>query len=156
MLFMVSGFPGDSVVKNPPQWRRSRFNPGVGQIPRRRKWLPTPVFLPGKSHGQRSLGGYSPRSHEELDTTYWLNNCIHGVMCHHWISEQFGQIWSISMHIFCLNFLKARSSEGTRRSCQSSHTWPRDRGTEYKLLKGLPPSLTGSDTLGRAIICGSC
>ena len=35
----------------------------------RRKWQPTPVFLPGKSHGQRSLAGYSPWGHKELDTT---------------------------------------------------------------------------------------
>jgi len=36
------------------------FNPQFGKIPWRRKWLPTPVFLPGESHGQRSLVGYSP------------------------------------------------------------------------------------------------
>ena len=35
----------------------------------RGKWQPTPVFLPGKLQGQRSLAGYNPRSHEELDTT---------------------------------------------------------------------------------------
>ena len=35
----------------------------------RRKWQPTPVRLPGKSHGWRSLVGYSPRGHKELDTT---------------------------------------------------------------------------------------
>ena len=35
----------------------------------RRKWQPTPVFLPGKSHGQRSLGGYSPWGRKESDTT---------------------------------------------------------------------------------------
>ena len=34
--------------------------PGSGKIPWRREWLPTPIFLPGKSHGQRNLGGYSP------------------------------------------------------------------------------------------------
>ena len=33
------------------------------------KWQPTPVFLPGKSHGQRHLVGFSPRGHEELDAT---------------------------------------------------------------------------------------
>ena len=38
--------------------RRPRFNLWVGKIPWRRKWQPTPVFLPGKSHGQRSLVGY--------------------------------------------------------------------------------------------------
>ena len=37
--------------------------------PWRRAWRPTPVFLPGKSHGQRSLVGYSPWGHKESDTT---------------------------------------------------------------------------------------
>ena len=37
--------------------KRSRFNPWVGKISWSRKWQSTPVFLPGKSHGQRSLGG---------------------------------------------------------------------------------------------------
>ena len=40
--------------------RRLGFNSWVGKIPWKRKWQPTPVFLPGKSHGQRSLVGYSP------------------------------------------------------------------------------------------------
>ena len=35
----------------------------------RREWQPTPVFLPGRSHGQRSLVGYSPWGHKESDTT---------------------------------------------------------------------------------------
>ena len=39
-----------------------------GKIPWRREWLPTPVFLPGQFHGQRSLVGYSPWGHKELDT----------------------------------------------------------------------------------------
>ena len=39
------------------------------KIPWRRKWHLTPVFLQGKSHGQRSLAGYSPRGCKELDTT---------------------------------------------------------------------------------------
>ena len=53
---------------------RYRFNPWVGKIPRRGKWQPTTVFLAGKSHGQRSLVGYSPWGHKELDTTEGLNN----------------------------------------------------------------------------------
>ena len=40
--------------------KRCRFDPWVGKMPWRRAWPPTPVFLPGKSHGQRSLVGYSP------------------------------------------------------------------------------------------------
>ena len=39
----------------------------------RRKWQPTPVVLPGKSHGQRNLVGYSPWGHKESDTTEWLH-----------------------------------------------------------------------------------
>ena len=50
------------------QCRRHRFDPWVGKIPWR-KWQPTPVFLPGKSHGQRSLAGYSPWGCKELDST---------------------------------------------------------------------------------------
>ena len=42
------------------QCRRHGFDPWVGKIPWRRKWLSTPVFLPAKSHGQRSLASYSP------------------------------------------------------------------------------------------------
>ena len=42
------------------QCRRLRFSPWVGKILGRRKWQPTPAFLPGKSHGERSLAGYSP------------------------------------------------------------------------------------------------
>ena len=55
------------------RWRH-RFNSWLGKIPWRRKWQPTPVFSPGKSHGQRSLAGCSPRGHKESDTTEWLND----------------------------------------------------------------------------------
>ena len=41
------------------QCRRCGLNPWVRKIPWRRKWQPSSVFLPGKSHGQRSLAGYS-------------------------------------------------------------------------------------------------
>ena len=43
--------------------------PWVRKIPWRRKWQPTPVFLPGESHGQKSPVGYSPRGQKELDAT---------------------------------------------------------------------------------------
>ena len=49
--------------------KRCGFDPWVGKIPCRRKWQPTPVFLPGESHGQRSLVGHSPWGHKESDTT---------------------------------------------------------------------------------------
>ena len=49
--------------------RRPGFDLWVGKIPWRRAWQPTPVVLPGESHGQKSLGGYSPRGCRELETT---------------------------------------------------------------------------------------
>ena len=62
------GFPGGSVVKNLPAMQESWFNPWVRKMPWRRTWQSTPVFLTEESHGQRSLVGYSPWDHEELDT----------------------------------------------------------------------------------------
>ena len=53
--------------------RRYEFSPWVGKIPWRGKWQPTPVFLPGKSRGQRSLVGYSSWGCKESDTTEQLN-----------------------------------------------------------------------------------
>ena len=57
---VAQGFPGSSVVKNPPAEQEARFHPWVGKIPWSRKWQPTPAFLPGKSYRQKSLAGYSP------------------------------------------------------------------------------------------------
>ena len=58
-------------VKHLPTWGRPGFDPWVGKIPWRRKWQPTPVFLPGKSHGWRILIGYSPWG---LKESTWLND----------------------------------------------------------------------------------
>ena len=68
----LMGFLDGSVIKNPPA---NAGDPWVGKIPWRRKWQPTPVFLPRKYHGQRSLVGYSPwgrkRVRHELKTKQW-------------------------------------------------------------------------------------
>ena len=62
------GFPGGSVVKNPPANAGDAGSiPGSGRsLGGRKKWQPTPVFLPGKAHGQRSLVGYSQWGRKEL------------------------------------------------------------------------------------------
>ena len=78
-------FPGLSVYcvpKGLPGWhcskeltcqcRRLRFDPWVAKIPWKKAWQPTPVVLPGESHGQRGLVGYSPWGRKESDTTEWL------------------------------------------------------------------------------------
>ena len=60
-------------VKRLPTMRETGFDPWVGKVPWRRKWQPTPVFMPGKSHGPRSLVGYSPWDHKESDMTERLH-----------------------------------------------------------------------------------
>ena len=59
-------------------------DPWVGKIPWRRKWQPTPVFLPGESHGQRSLVGYSPWGYKESDTTEHACRHIEGRVRNGW------------------------------------------------------------------------
>ena len=66
---------GVSVVKNPPANAGDMGSiPELGRSSGSRKWQPTPVFLPGKSHGQRSLVGYGSGDHKQSDTTWKLNN----------------------------------------------------------------------------------
>ena len=74
-------FPAGPVIKGLPRWissKESTCKAGDAgdaswilgrEDPWRRKWLPTPVFLTGKSHGQRILVGYSPWDHKRSDTT---------------------------------------------------------------------------------------
>ena len=70
----MCGFPGGASDKKKPacQCRRCKrcgFDPWVWKIPWRRAWQPTSVCLPGESHGQRILAGYSPWGCKELDMT---------------------------------------------------------------------------------------
>jgi len=66
------GFPGGASGKEPAcQCRRCKkhgFDPWVGKIPWR-AWQPTPIFLPGESHGQRSLAGYIQALGQQLYMT---------------------------------------------------------------------------------------
>ena len=63
------GFPGGTKNREPScQCRIHGFDPRVGKIPWRSAWQSTPVFLPGESHEQRSLVGYSPWGLKEWDT----------------------------------------------------------------------------------------
>ena len=66
-------------AKNLPAVQETWVQSWVGKIPRRRAWQPIPVFLPGESHGQRSLVGYRPWGHRELDTTEWLSTTQHKI-----------------------------------------------------------------------------
>ena len=70
---LPKGFPGGATGKEPAcqcrRHKRGGFNPWVRRIPWMRAWQPTPVFLPGKCHGWKSLVGYSPWGQKESDTS---------------------------------------------------------------------------------------
>ena len=68
-LEFEEAFLMSQTVKNVPAMQETQFNPWMRKIPWRRKWRPTPVFLPGKYYGQRSLVGCSPLGCKGSDTT---------------------------------------------------------------------------------------
>ena len=82
-MMYIWGFPGGSVVKNLPAMQETQEMQvqSLGwEDPQRRKWQPTPVFLPGESHGQRSLMGYRLQRvgyNYALDTTKHEHKCIY-------------------------------------------------------------------------------
>ena len=91
-------FPGGSDGKSIClQCGRPGFDPWVGKIPWRRKWQPTPVLLPGKSHGQRSLAGCSPWDRKGLDTTEQLH-------FHFLFSQLFVRPPQTTILPFCISF----------------------------------------------------
>ena len=69
------------MVKNLPAMQETWFSSWVRKIPWRRKWSPTPVFLPGEFHGQRSLVDHSPWGCKESDTTEQLMHVIYVYYC---------------------------------------------------------------------------
>ena len=92
------------------QCRRPGFDPWVGKIPWRRKWHPTSIFLPGEFHGQRSLAGYSPWGHKELDTTELLtlrlrykskleilSSILKALLLHHLFTCCYLEVWCYQM-----------------------------------------------------------
>ena len=67
--YLSCGDSGKELTCQCKRHKRLGFNPWVGNILWRRSRQPTLVFLPGESHGQRSLAGYSPWSRKEIDMT---------------------------------------------------------------------------------------
>ena len=77
LFVLIHRFPGGTSGKEPTcqcrRYERLGFDPWIRKIPWRRKWQPTPVFLPGESHGWRALVGYSPWGRKKSDTTERLH-----------------------------------------------------------------------------------
>ena len=109
------------------QCRIPVFNPWVGKIPLRRKWQPTPVFFPGKFHGERSLApDYIPWGHKELDITEWLNKKYPlSWWCHPTISSSvipfFSCLWSFpASKSFLVSQLFTSGGQSTGASASAS------------------------------------
>ena len=87
---------------------RPKFNPWVGKMPWRRERQPTPIFLPGEFHRQRSLAGYSPQGRKESDTAEQLTRAhthiYHGVLLHS----------PVDGYSSCLQFLPITSKATTQ------------------------------------------
>ena len=108
----TGGFPYGSASKeatcNAGYTRRFRFHPWVGKIPWRRKWKPTPVFLPGESHGQRSLVGCSAKDHKQLDTTEQHTHpaSVSSFCCCSFIADLILWMFTVSALYLKLSFLE--------------------------------------------------
>ena len=90
---------GTSGKESTCQWRRRRRQ---GKIPWRRAWQPTPVVLPGKFHGQRSLAGYSPRDCKESDVTEHIHIEIRWCLSN-WLKGHFKNSF-IDLFLLCWIF----------------------------------------------------
>ena len=94
--------------------RGGNFDPWGGKIPWRGKWQPTPVFLPGESHGQRSLVGYSSWGPKESDTIGHIRTgflytwCLRttGLKAHEWLLWISGvpQPWPLAAKTYRVTF----------------------------------------------------
>ena len=107
-MVSIVGCPGGASGKESAcQCRRYRFDPWVRKIPWRRAWQPTQVFLPGESHGQRSLVGYGAWCCKKSDTTERLSTqCMILQLCEYTKknSELYTKWWVISQYSFFFFF----------------------------------------------------
>ena len=98
-LYSHHGFPGGSHSKESTCNSGDQINPWVRKIPWRREWQPTPVFFPRKSHGQRSLAGYSPWGYKNVNTTeqltllLWATNTFIFPISSNWKNSVWGIVF---------------------------------------------------------------
>ena len=133
-LLRIAGFPSGSVVESACNCERRGFSPWVGKISWRGKWQPTSMFLPGNSHGQRSLVGYSPwggKSQTRLSDWTWAQGLLQDYKSS---SADFWSLWS--------TFHTNEGMKGNHHQprCVLSHTccsglrWQRSDYVNYSLL----------------------
>ena len=108
IVVIPEGFPGGASGKELTcQCKRLGFHPWVGKIPWRRECLPTPVFSPGKSHGQRSLVGYSPWGCRVR--AYW-NDLAHTLLSGGIVDELYFSSFASLFQSTCILLIKKLTS----------------------------------------------
>ena len=112
----LHSFPGGSnSIRICLQCRRPGFNSWIGKIPWRRELQPTPVFLPGEFHGQRSLAVYSPQGCKESDITGRLTLSLLSRLV-----KNLKQLWNIHIQTCMVGF----HSSPKERQCQRMSELP--------------------------------
>ena len=112
----VVGLPGSSDDKESAcQCRWCGLDPWVGKIPRRREWQPTPVFLPGESHGQKNRKGYNPWGPKQLDTTNTFTLTF----------------------LYHLALLQLNMRTAVHVISRSQHLWEKHRRQDFLVVQGL-------------------
>ena len=133
------GFPGGSDGRVCLQRGRPGFDPWVGKIPWRRAWQPTPVFLSGESHGQRSLVGYSPWGRKESDTTDRLTqNSVHLQVNF----SLFSGLEMLPLHLYDISIIYM-GNVWNRNQVSQSGKWGKKK-TSFTLQEAASGRLSGS------------
>ena len=110
-----------------------RFDPWVGKIPWRKAWQPTPVFLPGESHGQRSLVGYSPQGLKQ-----WISTHTHAHTHTHTHTHTHWASLILSWLKICLQWRRPRFDSWVRKILLRKDRLPSILGLPLWLSKNLP------------------
>ena len=137
--------------------QRHRLDPWVGKIPSSRKWQPTSVFLPGKSHTQRSLASYSPWGCKALDMTEQLSRQAHNVV----IYLEKGKIYrkklleqkqfsKVGIHKVTIQKLQSYKPTTVIKHFKNRYTYDSNKNIRYKGL-----TLTKDDLYGLSKCIGS-
>ena len=135
--------------------RRRRFDPWVGKIAWRREWQPTPVFLPGESHGQKSLEGYSPGGCTELNMTEWLTLSHSMTRC---ILKKYFLIFSFGCAGSSLLSLVVASGDCSLLQCSGFLLWwlPLLQGTSRRVCRALVIAGHGLQSSGSVAVAHGC
>ena len=127
---MLDGFPQWlSGKESACHCRRRGFDPWVRKISWSRKWQPTPLFLPGKFHGQRSMAGYSPWGPKGSNTTLCLVSWSCPTLWDPMVCSPPGS----SVH----GIFQARMLEWVAISFSRGSSWPRDQKPTYSMSHAL-------------------